>query len=243
MYNLPLVNRFGKVIVATFALLLFAIAPATAAALNTPQGSVTTLHSSGYYVAYPTTLGYYGQTVTYPTTYYYYYTPGSGTGTYTPPTPKPTPAPVPSPTPAPAPKPTTPPTSGGTSGMTGQESSMFGLVNQERSKAGLQPLKVDVQLVDLARKKSKDMIDHNYFGHTSPTYGSPFDMMKKAGISYMYAGENLAANYSVSAAHTALMNSPGHRANILSPNYNYIGIGILASPTYPVLVTQEFVGR
>jgi uncharacterized YkwD family protein len=244
MNTLPLFNRFGKIIVATIALLLLAILPATAAALNTTHGSVrTTLHSSGYYVGYPTTLGNYGQTYGTPTTYYYYYTPSTGTGTYTPPTTTPKPTPAPAPTPKPAPTPTTPPTSGGTSGLTSQEATMFGLVNQERAKAGLQSYKVDLKLVDVARKKVKDMIDHNYFGHTSPTYGSPFDMMKKAGISYFYAGENLAANTSVQAAHQALMNSSGHRANILNPNFNYIGIGILGSSTYPVMVAQEFVGR
>ena len=67
---------------------------------------------------------------------------------------------------------------------------MVSLVNQERSKAGLQQLQVDMSLVELARKKSQDMIDRNYFGHNSPTYGSPFDMMRNAGVKYTTAGEN-----------------------------------------------------
>jgi uncharacterized YkwD family protein len=232
MNTLPLFNRFGKIIVATIALLLLAILPATAATINTTPGSVTILYSTGYYVGYPTTLGSNGKTNSY-TNYYYYYKPNTGTVISKPSTPAPKPTTTP----------TTQPTSGGTSSTTSQESTMLSLVNQERAKAGLQSFKTDVKLVDVARKKVKDMIDNNYFGHTSPTYGSPFDMMKKAGISYFYAGENLAANTTVQAAHQALMNSSGHRANILNPNFNYIGIGILSSKTYPVMVAQEFVGR
>lgn len=238
-------NQIGKIIVATIALLLLAILPATAAALNTTNGYYYTNGSYTYRYTPGTSYSYSG------TTRYYVYRPG--TGTYVPPstpapapTPKPTPAPAPKPTPAPTPAPKpepAPPTSGGTGGMNGQEAQMFGLVNQERAKAGLRSFQVDSKLVELARKKSKDMIDRNYFGHTSPTYGSPFDMMRKAGVSYFYAGENLAANSTVAGAHQALMASSGHRANILNPNFNYIGIGILSSSTYPVLVTQLFVGR
>lgn len=245
-------KKLGKIIVATIALLLLAILPATAAALNTTNGSTYTTGSYGSYTyryTPGTSYGYSG------TTRYYYYRPGSGT--YVPPStptpaPKPTPAPAPAPapkptpapTPAPVPKPTpAPPSTGGSGGMNSQESQMFGLVNQERAKAGLRSFTSDSKLVELARMKSKDMIDRNYFGHTSPTYGSPFDMMRKAGVSYFYAGENLAANSTVAGAHQALMASSGHRANILNPNFNYIGIGILSSSTYPVLVTQLFVGR
>ena len=79
---------------------------------------------------------------------------------------------------------------------------------------GLAPLQVDMELVRLARLKSQDMIEHNYFSHQSPTYGSPFDMMRAAGITYRLAGENLAGAPTVERAHTSLMNSSGHRANI-----------------------------
>lgn len=120
---------------------------------------------------------------------------------------------------------------------------MVDLVNQERAKAGLAPLKVDLTLVRLARLKSQDMIDKNYFDHNSPTYGSPFDMMRNAGITYRYAGENLAGNQSVEAAHNALMNSPGHRANILKPEYTDIGIGIVQGGPYGLMITQMFIGR
>ncbi|MCG0275056.1 MAG: CAP domain-containing protein [Thermosediminibacteraceae bacterium] len=135
-------------------------------------------------------------------------------------------------------KPETPPVQG----LTADEKQMLDLVNAERIKAGLKPLEIDMRLVDLARKKSKDMIDNNYFGHTSPVYGSPFDMMKAAGISYRYAGENIAGAPTVQRAHDGLMNSPGHRANILNPNYNRIGIGIVNGGPYGKMFTQLFIG-
>ncbi|MBA1336587.1 MAG: hypothetical protein HPY66_3022 [Firmicutes bacterium] len=124
-----------------------------------------------------------------------------------------------------------------------EELQMLQLINKERANAGLKPLEMDMELVKLARMKSKDMTDNNYFAHNSPTYGSPFDMMKNYGIKYTYAGENLAGNQSVEAAHKSLMNSPGHRANILKAEYNYIGIGIVNGGPYGKMFTQLFVGR
>lgn len=127
-------------------------------------------------------------------------------------------------------------------GLTADEKQMLDLVNAERIKAGLKPLQIDMKLVDLARKKSRDMIQNNYFGHTSPVYGTPFEMMKSAGITYRYAGENLAGAPTVQKAHGGLMNSPGHRANILSPNYNRIGIGVVEGGPYGKMFTQLFIG-
>jgi uncharacterized YkwD family protein len=127
-------------------------------------------------------------------------------------------------------------------GLTADEKQMLDLVNAERIKAGLKPLQIDMRLVDLARKKSRDMIQNNYFGHTSPVYGTPFEMMKSAGITYRYAGENLAGAPTVQKAHEGLMNSPGHRANILSPNYNRIGIGVVEGGPYGKMFTQLFIG-
>jgi len=124
-----------------------------------------------------------------------------------------------------------------------EELQMLQLINKERANAGLKPLEMDMELVKLARMKSKDMTDNNYFAHNSPTYGSPFDMMKNYGIKYTYAGENLAGNQSVEAAHKSLMNSSGHRANILKAEYNYIGIGIVNGGPYGKMFTQLFVGR
>lgn len=157
------------------------------------------------------------------------------------PTPTPTPTPVPQPTPAPNPAPA-PPT-GQLQGLTVEEKQMLDLVNNERAKNGLAPLQIDLELVRLARMKSQDMIANNYFSHTSPTYGSPFAMMNNAGVTYRTAGENLAGAPSVTTAHTNLMNSSGHRANILNAAYTHIGIGIVDGGPYGKMFTQMFVGR
>ncbi|WP_425436294.1 CAP domain-containing protein [Paenibacillus rigui] len=104
-------------------------------------------------------------------------------------------------------------------------SQVVDLVNQERTKAGLKPLTSDSALTNVALAKAKDMYTNNYFDHTSPTYGSPFDMMKSFGISYTYAGENIAKGQrNPQEVMTAWMNSAGHRQNILSPNYTKIGV-------------------
>ncbi|MDK2880138.1 MAG: hypothetical protein PWR06_2854 [Thermoanaerobacteraceae bacterium] len=126
--------------------------------------------------------------------------------------------------------------------LTADEQKMLDLVNAERKKAGVEPLKIDMRLVEISRKKSQDMIDKHYFGHTSPTYGTPFDALKANGVSFRYAGENLAGAPNVEEAHKALMASPGHRANILNPNYNYIGIGIVDGGPYGKMYTQTFIG-
>lgn len=111
---------------------------------------------------------------------------------------------------------------------TSEESLILDLVNIERSKVGLNPLKLDSLLSSTAQLKSKDMADKNYFSHTSPTYGSPFDMMKSFGVKYSYAGENIAQGHS-SAKNVmdAWMKSPGHRENILSPNFAKLGLGYI----------------
>lgn len=126
--------------------------------------------------------------------------------------------------------------------VSAEEQQMVNLVNQERTKKGLSALTIDSRLVKVARMKSQDMIDRKYFAHQSPTYGSPFDMMKAQGISYRYAGENLAGAPTVQQAHTNLMNSEGHRANILNPNYTKIGIGVVKGGPYGLMISQEFNG-
>lgn len=106
------------------------------------------------------------------------------------------------------------------------ESEVLRLVNIERTKEGLSPLKISNELSSVANKKSQDMADNNYFSHTSPTYGSPFDMMKQFGINYTSAGENIAQGYSsAESVMNGWMNSPGHRANILSSNFGTLGVG------------------
>ncbi|WP_017726917.1 CAP domain-containing protein [Halalkalibacterium ligniniphilum] len=127
-------------------------------------------------------------------------------------------------------------------GLTQDEQKMVDLVNQERQKQGLAPLKVDLELTKVARIKAKDMIDKNYFDHNSPTYGSPFDMMNQFGIKYNTAGENLAGNQTVEAAHQGLMNSQGHRANILNSSFKEVGIGVVEGGPYGKMFVQLFKG-
>ncbi|NPV71523.1 MAG: sporulation protein [Firmicutes bacterium] len=161
------------------------------------------------------------------------------------PRPEPPPAqpptnPDPPPVQPPDPKPEPPPAP---TGLTAEEKQMYDLVNKERVAAGLKPLEIDMRLVELARLKSQDMSDKGYFDHLSPTYGSPFDMMKKAGITYRAAGENLAGAPTVEMAHNGLMNSPGHRANILNTMFTHIGIGVAKSSRYGLLFTQMFIAK
>ena len=114
----------------------------------------------------------------------------------------------------------------GTTQDSAYEAEVVNLVNQERSKAGLAPLTSDPAIARVALDKAKDMYNNNYFSHQSPTYGSPFDMMRSYGISYSYAGENIAAGQRTpQEVVTAWMNSPGHKANILNANYTKIGVG------------------
>jgi uncharacterized YkwD family protein len=118
------------------------------------------------------------------------------------------------------------------------------LVNQERAKRGLAPLKVDVELSKVARVKSEDMRDQGYFSHDSPTYGSPFDMMKRFGIQFRAAGENIAAGYPTpEAAVKGWMNSSGHRANILSSQFTHIGVGYAKGGAYGHYWTQQFMSK
>ncbi len=153
------------------------------------------------------------------------------------------PDPVPAPEPVPDPDPVPEPAPPADTQLTRDEQVMLDLVNQERTSRGLSPLVIDMKLVELARMKSQDMVDLGYFSHQSPTYGSPFDMMRDAGISYMRAGENLAGSPQVERAHTSLMNSPGHRANILNQNYTHIGIGIVEGSRYGKIYTQLFMQK
>lgn len=121
-----------------------------------------------------------------------------------------------------------------------KEEIMLEYINNERKKIGLSPYIMDEELLNIAALKAKDMSENNYFGHVSPSYGSPFEMMKKFGISYSIAGENIAGNSSIKNAHDAFMSSPGHKANILSKNYDKIGIGIVANEKYGFIYVQMF---
>lgn len=152
-------------------------------------------------------------------------------------------------TPAPTPKPSVPEIAPEESVEQGEqnasvsaiEQEVLNLTNIERQKAGLAPLAIDDKLMNSAREKTKDMSKNNYFSHTSPTYGSPFDQMKAFGVTYRSAAENIASGQrSAEEVVRAWMNSPGHRQNILTANFTHIGIGYDASGNY---WTQQFIQK
>ncbi len=121
------------------------------------------------------------------------------------------------------------------------EREVIRLVNEIRVGNGLKELTYNWELARVARYKSQDMKDNRYFSHTSPTYGSPFQMMKSFGITYRTAGENIAKGQATpSAVVNAWMNSSGHRANILNPAFTQIGVGYVAEGNY---WTQMFIGK
>lgn len=217
-------NKIFASLTVTLGLLVSCMIPAFAATVYSTKYSTKTIYS-----------GYTGRTI-------YYYTPSKTTVTT--PTQSTTPSTKPS-----TPTTTTPSTSSpttptpSTTGLAAEESKMVSLVNQARMGQGLSPLSVNSQLTTLARQKSQDMVKNNYFSHTSPTYGSPFQMMKNAGITYSTAGENIAGAQTTEAAHQNLMNSEGHRANILNPKFTEIGIGIASGSVYGNIFTQMFIGR
>lgn len=130
-----------------------------------------------------------------------------------------------------------------TSTLSSDEKEVFDLINKQRINNGLSALKIDTEVQNVARVKAKDMVDNNYFSHNSPTYGSPFDMLKSFKVSYKTAGENIAGNSSNSAAVTAWMNSSGHKANILNSAFNYTGIGVVKSSKYGKVYVQMFIGK
>lgn len=120
---------------------------------------------------------------------------------------------------------------------------VLSLINEERKAQGITPLQIDDLLNSTAQTKATDMVKNNYFSHESPTYGSPFEMMQNAGITYRTAGENIAGNPSVENAVKSWLASESHKQNLLSNAYNYIGIGIEESPAYGYVIVAMFIGR
>ncbi|HEX2269585.1 MAG TPA: CvpA family protein, partial [Pyrinomonadaceae bacterium] len=120
------------------------------------------------------------------------------------------------------------------------EKRMLDLVNSERVANGLQPLAADPELTEVARRHSADMFARGYFAHDTPEGATPFDRMQEANVRFLIAGENLALAPTVTVAHTGLMNSPGHRANILRPQFGRVGIGIMDGGMRGLMVSQEF---
>lgn len=126
--------------------------------------------------------------------------------------------------------------------VTSIENQVIQLVNQERTARGISPLRANLQLSRVARYKSQDMLNNNYFSHISPVYGSPFKMMESFGIRFVAAGENIALGQrSPQEVMNSWMNSPGHRANILSEAFTEIGVGYAKGPTGRNYWTQMFV--
>jgi uncharacterized protein YkwD len=120
------------------------------------------------------------------------------------------------------------------------EDRMLVLVNIQRAKQGLSQLVMDEKLRQVGENHASDMLTRGYFSHYTPEGISPFDRMSEADISYEYAGENLAFSPNVDLAMQGLMNSPGHRANILSPNFHKVGIGVMNAGIYGEMFAQEF---
>lgn len=136
-------------------------------------------------------------------------------------------------------QPAAPPASPG--GLTAEEARLYGLINSARSSEGIPPVEIDTRLVEIARLKARDMIANNYFGHVSPTYGSPREMLRKFGVSFRSAGENICKAADVYRAHLLLMNSPeGHRENILNPDFTKVGVAVVPQGSY-VLVVELFI--
>jgi uncharacterized YkwD family protein len=145
---------------------------------------------------------------------------------------------------APAPKATAPgqqPTAKAPVGISQMAQQVIDLTNNERKKNGLPPLQSDPSLSKVAQTKSNDMEAKHYFSHTSPTYGSPFDMMRDFGVTYKAAGENIAMGQTTAQqVVNAWMNSEGHRKNILSASYTNIGVGFTSKGNY---WSQMFIGK
>jgi len=120
------------------------------------------------------------------------------------------------------------------------EAKMLEMVNEERAKEGLPPLEADPEQTRVARAHSKDMFARGYFAHENPDGKSPFDRMKESGVKFRTAGENLALAQTLEIAHRNLMNSPGHRANIMNPDFGRLGIGIMDGGFYGLMISQEF---
>jgi uncharacterized protein YkwD len=120
------------------------------------------------------------------------------------------------------------------------ESEMLVMVNEERAKVGLHPLQADPEIREVARAHSKDMFARGYFSHVNPDGKDPFDRIRAAHVRFISAGENLAMARTLRIAHRGLMNSPGHRANILQKSFGRVGIGILDGGMYGIMITQNF---
>ena len=130
--------------------------------------------------------------------------------------------------------------------LTAEEAQLVSLINQERSHTGLEKLKVDTFLVNLAREKSRDMVRHNYFGHNSERLGTVYDQFKRRGISgqalnNLFIAENLAGAPDCLLAYRQMLSSPMHRSNIMNTHFTKIGIGVAKGGPFGMMITEIFV--
>ncbi|MGE5455805.1 MAG: CAP domain-containing protein [Ignavibacteriales bacterium] len=138
--------------------------------------------------------------------------------------------------------PTTPTTTTAPSDIRALETEVIRLVNAERAKAGLSALTENSELTRIARIKSEDFVKNNYFSHNSPTYGTPFEMLRSFGVNFTAAAENIASGQrTASEVMNSWMNSSGHRANILNSTYNQIGVGVARDNDGSLFWTQLFI--
>lgn len=126
--------------------------------------------------------------------------------------------------------------------LTSQEMELLSLINAERQKNNLPDFQINEKLQNVARLKAEDLVQNNYFSHISPTYGTPFEMLKSNSINYKTASENIAGNSSLSDAVDSWLSSESHRKNILSKDYNYTGIAVVDSIAYGKIIVELFVG-
>ena len=127
--------------------------------------------------------------------------------------------------------------------LTNDEDELLNLINEERKNNNLSPLIIDENLQNVARLKAKDLVENNYFSHTSPTYGTPFEMLKSHNISYKTASENIAGNPSLKGALQSWISSESHKNNILNNDYNYTGIAVVDSIAYGKIIVELFIGK
>lgn len=126
------------------------------------------------------------------------------------------------------------------SGLTADEARLFQLLNSARSANGVPPVEIDMRLVEAARAKARDLVSHNAFSHTSPTYGTVSQLLNTFGIRYQRYGETLAKAADVSRAHMLLINSTSHREIMLNPNFNKVGVAVIPQGNW-VMVVELFI--
>lgn len=126
--------------------------------------------------------------------------------------------------------------------LTVDETELLSIINSERKKNNLPEFQIDEKIQNVARLKAEDLVQNNYFSHVSPTYGTPFEMLKSHNINYKTASENIAGNSNISDAVKSWLSSESHKKNILSNDYNYTGIAVVDSIAYGKIIVELFVG-